>query len=68
MPEITEALRRAAGEALQSNSAFQPTLRQHIESQLAVSRAETRRLEELIELLDRNPETQRIIELLGHRY
>lgn len=43
----------------------QPSLRQNLEAELVRAKANVTRLAELLALLDRNPEINRIMELLG---
>jgi hypothetical protein len=45
-----------------------PSLRDNLSNQLKRAQAEVSRLEELITLLDQNPEVNRIMELLGRKY
>jgi hypothetical protein len=45
-----------------------PNLKENVENQLLRSKKETQRLEELLRLLEQNPETQRILELMGNKY
>lgn len=44
------------------------TLREQTEDQLNQAKQEVLRIEELLDLMDRNPEIQRILELLGRKY
>ncbi len=57
-----------AVEATQAPSLRCLTLKEDIENQLKRAKAEVMRLEELSKLLEANPETNRILELLGRKY
>ena len=46
----------------------QPSLRQNLEIQLKRHVEDAQRIRELLDLMDRNPETQRILELLGRKF
>jgi hypothetical protein len=45
-----------------------PSLRENMHYELEQARKNVARLEELTRLLEANPETQRILELLGRKY
>lgn len=44
------------------------SLRQELEMQLERANAEVKRISELLQLLDANPDVQRILQLIGRRY
>lgn len=71
-------MRDYIGEALQKQGAIgginetidcRPMqLIEQYQRELAASKANTARVEELIALLERNPDTKRLLELMGGRY
>jgi ferritin-like metal-binding protein YciE len=66
-----DALRHAKGELERAQTANaidaqRPDLKQRIAYQLKDARANVARLEELQKLLEENPHTSRILELMGH--
>ena len=47
---------------------YRVDLKKNLEQQLYKARKEQERIEELLDLLNKNPDIQRILELLGHRF
>jgi hypothetical protein len=64
---IGESLEKAAA-CGQTIDARPMQLIEQYQRELAASRANTARVEELIALLERNPDTKRLLELMGGRY
>lgn len=50
------------------NQLRMPSLKENLHAQLQRANAEVGRLTQLISLLDANPDTQRILELMGNKY
>lgn len=58
----------AENACLMENQLRMPGLKENLHAQLQRANAEVGRLTQLISLLDANPDTQRILELMGNKY